>query len=275
MLVPVFILVAARRGDVNLTLPTLLVACFIHPLAVIAHELGHALVGKALGLEVGAISIGYGRLLWRFEVFAIPVHIHAWPLTGGVFFGANTMVLLRTRVWLATLAGPLTTAGVLVATAVLTDELVPVFGSELVVLWFLANLLLLCAVLLPHTGREGGRPYRSDGLALLQIPRTSAQELKVYRMAALLMRGLSLFNARDYLRAKAVAERLLEREPNNIFARIMISAGNCNLGDYRGALDVLAPVLESLSIRGCIDACGGPQQHGVFPRNVQCGVCIA
>ncbi len=125
---PVFILVMIRRGDVNLTVPKLLLACLLPPIGVIAHELGHALVGRLLGLEIGLITIGYGQVLWRFEVGGTPVQIHAWPVAGVVYLGANTRNWLRTRVWLATFAGPLTTASLMAAAIIWWAELEPVFN---------------------------------------------------------------------------------------------------------------------------------------------------
>jgi hypothetical protein len=124
--------------------------------------------------------------------------------------------------------------------------LVAVFGTDLLALWLIVNFLLFLTSILPHSGNYAGQPYRSDGLSLWEIPRASAEQLDLYRSSALLMRGLSLFNARDYARSKAIAERLLERVPDSNFARIMISASTSNLGDHRRTLDVLAPVSRSI-----------------------------
>jgi hypothetical protein len=50
---PVFILLVLQQGDVTLSVPILLGAFLLYPAAIIAHELGHALVGRLLGLEIG------------------------------------------------------------------------------------------------------------------------------------------------------------------------------------------------------------------------------
>ncbi len=42
-------------------------------------ELGHATVGSLLGLEIGGISIGYGKLIWTCRIRNIPVRVHLAP----------------------------------------------------------------------------------------------------------------------------------------------------------------------------------------------------
>jgi hypothetical protein len=121
-----------------------------------------------------------------------------------------------------------------------------VFGGELLGLWVIANVTLFVFNIVPHQSHAEGQLGVSDGLQLWKLPRAPKEQLELYLMSALLLQTISAFNAGHYARSKAVAERLLARTPDNLSARIMISANNSNLGEYAAALDVLKPLLHSL-----------------------------
>jgi membrane-associated protease RseP (regulator of RpoE activity) len=53
-------------------------------LALLAHELGHALMARLLGIRVWSISLGHGPTLWRGTVGRTLVRIAPLPLRGEV-----------------------------------------------------------------------------------------------------------------------------------------------------------------------------------------------
>jgi len=114
---PLAIVTMLLHGDADLRIPIILFACLSTPLAVVAHELSHALTALALGLEVGRISLGNGRVLWRVNLLEIPIEIHAWPLSGRVAIGSANLRYLRTRVWITHLMGPMTNGVLALGTA--------------------------------------------------------------------------------------------------------------------------------------------------------------
>ena len=60
-------------GGVHGWSPWLFLICAVlYPMAIVAHEAGHALMGAILGLELGGVGIGYGPLVWKFEVWGFP-----------------------------------------------------------------------------------------------------------------------------------------------------------------------------------------------------------
>jgi hypothetical protein len=244
---PAFILAPSAAHANGWYLVGLLGGCLLYPFVVVAHELGHALTAWVLGLEVGAIGIGYGRTLWRFEVASTPVRLHAWPLSGRVYLGARTLRLLRTRLWIATLMGPMTNALLIVATIHWWDPLERYFGPPIPALCLAINFMVVVANLIPHYAHDLGQTQRSDGLALIQIPRTPASKLSAYLFSAPLMRSLSRFEAGDFEGAKRCLTRALERVPGNSWLTVMHSACCSYVGKYAEARMSIAPVVERIS----------------------------
>ena len=84
---PLVILAGAQRGSAELSLPALVFACFLFPVAIVAHELGHAVTAYLVGLQVGSIGIGFGRVVIKFEIRELPVRLHMCPTSGRVYLG--------------------------------------------------------------------------------------------------------------------------------------------------------------------------------------------
>src|SRR5436305_9253946 len=51
-------------------------------LTIVPHELGHALMARAVGLEVFDVIIGFGRKLWTGTVAGIPITVNCVPVGG-------------------------------------------------------------------------------------------------------------------------------------------------------------------------------------------------
>lgn len=65
----------------------LVMGCWV--LAVVLHELAHVGVARALGIDVAAIVIGTGRLLWATRWRGIAVRVTSKPWSGFVVLSAN------------------------------------------------------------------------------------------------------------------------------------------------------------------------------------------
>lgn len=70
------------------------------------HELGHALVAKALGWDVLEIVIGFGRPAFRLSLFGIPCTVKMYPLGGYVRPAPTRLEGVRVKSALVYLAGP-------------------------------------------------------------------------------------------------------------------------------------------------------------------------
>jgi hypothetical protein len=86
------------------------IACF--PLALVVHEAGHALVGRAVGIRIRGVELGLGRRLAGFHIGGTPVVVRALPVIGKVYFGGGPRRRARMRLLAAVAAGPAASAGV-------------------------------------------------------------------------------------------------------------------------------------------------------------------
>ncbi len=243
--VPVLILVVSQRGLGDVTLPVLLTTCLMAPVSIIVHELGHAVTARFLGLEVGAVIIGIGPRLWRGEVLRTAVTLHAWPLSGLTFLGARSLDFLRSRLWLTTLMGPATNILLAIGTAAFWPQLVGPFGTALLSMWIITNALLAMQSLTPCRFSHAGQMLNTDGLALLQLPRATSEQLEPYLFTAPLLRAFSRFEAQDYAAARSICAKALERVPDNVHLRVLLAASCSHAYDPARSLALLRPLLQS------------------------------
>jgi hypothetical protein len=121
------------------------------------------------------------------------------------------------------------------------------FGPPLPALGLAVNLMVVVMNLLPHYARDFGQMQRSDGLALLQIPRTPASKLGAYLFSAPLIKSLSRFEGGDFEGAKGCLTQALERVPGNSWLTVMQSACWSYVGRYADARMSITPVVERAS----------------------------
>jgi Peptidase family M50 len=244
---PAFALGLSAAKTNALYLAGLLSGCLLYPFVLIAHELGHALTAWVLRLEVGAISIGFGPTLAKFELLSVPVQLHAWPLSGLVYLGSPSLRFLRMRLWITTLMGPMTNVLLVVITVHWWTTLQSHLGPSLPVVCVIVNLMVAVMNLVPRYAHDFGRTQRSDGLALLQILFTPTSKLRAYLFSAPLMRAVSCFEAGDFDAANSWLTRGLERVPGNSWLTVMQSACWSYVGKYAEARMSITPVVERSS----------------------------
>lgn len=73
--------------SVLLTALSIAAAVLAFAFLIIVHELGHALVAKAVGMKIVRFSIGYGKVLWSFKAGETQIAISAVPVGGYVWIG--------------------------------------------------------------------------------------------------------------------------------------------------------------------------------------------
>lgn len=243
-----FIYMCMGAWDDRLKVPIavqILFGCVAYPVALVAHEAAHALTGILVGLELGGVGFGFGRIVWRFQVRGLPIQLHAWPLSGRVYLGCETLSRLRARVWVTTLMGPLTNVLLALAVAAWWKPLASVMGPPAASTWILVNAAIAFFNLVPRRGAGiGGNSYRSDGLALVQIPRTPDSELDIYRVSALMVRALARFEVEDFVSAQLAFEQAMRRAPDNPHIVLGLSACKISLGRYSEGRELLTPLVE-------------------------------
>jgi hypothetical protein len=242
------LILALIQHDLHIVEPlTVIAVCLMSPIAMVLHEIGHAVCARLIGLEVSTVVIGVGRRLWRGTILGTCFTVHAWPVLGLTYLGAKDLHFLRTRLWLATLAGPLTNVLLVTATFMLVSPQT-FFGSSLALLWMVVNLIMTLGTILPYTFKQGGTMLVSDGLALLQIPAKATEQLEPHLFTAPLMRAYALFEDGNFSSALAVCDKALERVPGNVHLRVMQSACRSYTLDFAGALETLEPLLKEFSL---------------------------
>ena len=145
----------------------------IYPILVLvlwAHELGHATVGRALGLRVFEVVLGSGPRLVRARFGRTDIEARLFP------FGGHTVMVpprpARVRLALGILAGPCAN----LAVAVVALLVWPRSGSWVPPL-VIANTIVLIGNLWPMQVATPLGPVRSDGLALATLIRSPRDEL--------------------------------------------------------------------------------------------------
>jgi hypothetical protein len=229
----------------------LLAAALVIPLGLVVHELGHALVGRALGLRVLGVSLGVGPARWRFRVRGVEVEVAPIPVAGHVIFDLRGVPWVRTRLWVATAAGPLANLALVALVADSARRALEGGGVVAYALFpglWLSNLFLGFGNLVPFRKRRGDRPGILDGRKLIEIPRWSDEQLKqagefadAHRVVGAWMRG-------DLDGARALAVALAERRPDWWFPPAIVGDVDCKrhewvaaVAAYRASLAVAGP----------------------------------
>lgn len=147
-----------------------LVQLIIFP-SIVVHEFAHAIVGKLSGLTVLRIWIGRGKTLYRANLLGFDTEFKMIPIGGLTFLTHGFTEKLRFRYFLATLAGPLTNAIILLAAWEFAAwrnfniETSIQLGAFIV----LAQALILIENLLPYRIQTALGRLSTDGLSLFQL----------------------------------------------------------------------------------------------------------
>jgi Tetratricopeptide repeat len=219
-----------------------LASCLMQPIVVILHELGHALTARALGLEVGAVLIGTGRLVGSIEFFGMPVHFYAWPVFGRTYVGAYQVRAPMPRLWLSVLMGPGANALVVWATVAYWHPLSTVVHPLILMMWMVLNLMSAGLNLLPFTFSELGQIAYSDGMLLMRLRRS--YEGHSFEVMAPWLRALCRYERHDYAGALQACEEGLARKQDDPDLRIVKAACLFCTGQYGAALETLQPLLD-------------------------------
>ena len=163
------VMLALLSGRWQSGLPTIR----IYPVLVLVlwvHELGHAAVGRGLGLRVFEVVLGSGPRLARVRLGRTDIEARWLP------FGGRTVMVpprpARLRLALGIAAGPLAN----LAVAMVTLLVWPRSGSWVPPL-VIANTIVLIGNLWPMQVATPLGPVRSDGLALATLIRSPRHEL--------------------------------------------------------------------------------------------------
>jgi hypothetical protein len=237
--VPFGLLVALALlgGEWRTALPTIR----IYPVLVIvlwAHELGHALVGAALGLRVIEVVLGSGPRLARAHVRGTDADVRLLP-----FGGHTVMVPLtpgRARLAVGVLAGPLANLTVVLVTLFVW----PRTGGWVAPL-VIANLLVLLGNLWPMKVATPLGPVHSDGLALVTLLRSPAEELAEMQVLRYAAETKAALERQDPAAAIHHAKQGLAAHPDHEVLRHLLTVALIRNGRFDTARAHLQTLLAS------------------------------
>ena len=183
---------------------------------LVLHELGHAVMARALGWKVREIVIGFGRTLWQWRLGETHIKVKLAPIEGYVLPAPIERGNLRLKSALIYAAGPgaelLLLALILVVFG--TDS---VFGTATDLLQ--VSLQMLAAVIVIGAGfnllpfSTGGGV--SDGLGIISAPFMTEDAVELRLLAFEIGEAKSSISAGATKQGLAKATLLLEKQPGN------------------------------------------------------------
>jgi tetratricopeptide (TPR) repeat protein len=157
--------------------------------------------------------------------------VHAFPLLGVTYVGADRISGLKWRLWLTILAGPITTALIAFgALEVLDVGVLKAFwpqravlnGPAIVEMLACQSIWLLVFNLLPLPPLRPG--FRTDGTQLLQIPIADAREIfEELRVLPAVLEAEELRELDQLDAADSVIRRALETSPDSRVLRVCLA----------------------------------------------------
>lgn len=199
-----------------------LVFPLIEVASIALHEGGHALAARLLGLRVPRIDIGIGRRIVRWRWRSTSITVHAFPLLGLTFVGADRISGLKWRLWLTILAGPIATALIAAGALAVLDVGVAeaswpqhavLTGPAIVEMVAFQSIWLLVINLLPLQLLRAG--FRSDGAQLLAIPMADARDIEELRILPAVLEAEELSEGDHFAAAYDVIRRAMETAPGS------------------------------------------------------------
>ena len=194
-----------------------LIAC------ALPHELGHALIGLAVGMRIFTVTLGTrGRILAARQVLGYDFVFYHILYDGSTIYTPRNLFCVRLRHFLAVLGGPIAN-GLLIVGAAAACQAVPAQSRlQLILMGVLfGNITILASSLFPRNLLLDNTRVPSDGLLLLTIPFMSRRSIKDWHATTYWYEALEALQRDDV----QVAERWLakgkEIYPDSLWAALV------------------------------------------------------
>jgi len=214
--------------------------------SVLPHELGHAIVGWALGWRVYQIVIGVGKPLFKRRWFGILFDFRTVPLAGATWMTPKDTRWFRVKRFLSVLAGPAVNVGMALAVILIWQGSLSDFDFDAlpspVRLFLWANLWVAVANLWPHQSKSGFS-LPSDGKQLLQtlsFKKESIEQVQAMRYA---LEAALCRERGDLAGARSWCEKGLALYPEDRHLLNLSGVNHLDEQDYPKARDVFLKLL--------------------------------
>ena len=204
-------------------------------LAVIPHEIGHALMARAVGFRVFSISCGVGPLLFDRLLGGVRLSVRAFPIDGGTVVTPSGTQGYRWKQALVIAAGPAVNAICLAAALALGPDLRVgrmLDGPALGLVFVAANAFAVMINLLPIRVSTVHGLLPNDGLALLQTPRLDAAAVEEALTVRYILEAQSCGDEGRLRDAVSWIERGLQRQPYAAALHLAMGSTLALLGQY-------------------------------------------
>lgn len=215
------------------------------------HEFGHALAARIVGLRVVALIIGYGKKLFSFEIFGIPVEVNLKPLNGLTYAIPADNSWIKTRMWLFNLGGLLT--HIIVICVFLTFfwiDFVSFFSSlvrsvAILEVFFLANVFIFAINAFPYKISMPQGTYSSDGYNFFQMPFAKTEEILEMETIHKKFEAWNYLRSGDNEKAIELYEKLLSAAPDDILLKHDLAIAKLKFGNYEAARELLITLVDA------------------------------
>jgi tetratricopeptide (TPR) repeat protein len=240
-------LAAAGIPDGWLFLNLFLLQIFII-VGTIPHEFGHAFAARLLGLRLFQVSMGFGKTLYERRVGNFFIVVKATPYGGRTIASPRSPSWFRSKYLLFIAAGPL--ANLLLAASVWPwvrfDGGDPFRGRlHPLNIFFIANLVIVAANLLPFRSRSQFGTIGSDGLQLAATPFLTRKKIAQRLARCCTLDGLTARRSGDHQAARQWFEKAAEMAPDDLSATTNVAVNLLDLGRLEEARAGFLRILES------------------------------
>jgi Flp pilus assembly protein TadD len=203
--------------------------------------LGHAIAGWLLDFRVSGISFGYGKQLFKFQLFGTIFSFHRIPTAGLTRSAPKSTGWHRTRYFIKVLAGP--AANAIIALTIIFIS--PYHGGvpNTAQLFLIANLLVVISTLLPY--RDPISRWDSDGKNMIKAFSMKPKKIEQAHVLRFLLEAAIRWNHyRDIEGATEWCKKGLALYPDNLQLLDMTGLLCLDRGDYAKARELYTQLLQ-------------------------------
>jgi Tfp pilus assembly protein PilF len=215
-------------------------------LAVLPHELGHALAALAVGMRLFNVTIGWsGRALFVRRIFGYDVIFRRIPLGGSALTTPKTIRFARLRFFVVVLSGPMVNVLLVVLGVWLINELADdAIAPWAIVAFICGNTFLVAISLFPMRFWRGKRRIPNDGLLLLQTIRMPRSKIEEWHSATFCCEAAEALERGNISDAERWLAKGLDAYPENTWKQSMEAAVLNRQRKHREARDAYFVILN-------------------------------